>query len=893
MKKITIGILAHVDAGKTTLSEAFLYLTGKIRKLGRVDHQDSFLDNFLLERNRGITIFSKQANFTVGDTEFTLVDTPGHVDFSAETERTLKILDYAVLVISGADGVQGHTKTLWKLLSVYKIPTFLFVNKMDQDGTDREKLLAGIQKELSDNCVPFDQEKGGDWYESLAMSDEDALEEFLEEGVISGERIQRLIADREVFPVYFGSALKLEGVEDFLSQMNQLMVAQDYPDDFSARVYKISRDDQGTRLTHIKMTGGSLAVKSVFESGEKIDQIRIYNGQKYELVQEVEAGQVCAVTGPNETYAGQGLGKEQDSKAPVLEPIFSYEIILPEGSDVSKALGYFRQLEEEEPELHISWNPTTQEISAQLMGEVQTEILKNMVEERFGLAIDFGPGRVMYKETIKEPVIGVGHYEPLRHYAEVHLRMEPLPAGSGLVFDTDCSEDTLSRNWQRLILTHLGEKEHLGVLTGSPITDMKITLIAGRAHQKHTEGGDFRQATYRAVRQGLKKAESLLLEPWLKFELEVPAGMIGRAMTDIGSLSGTFESPEIMEDQGVLRGEAPASTLMPYQTEVWSYTKGRGRIRLSNAGYRPCHNAEEVLAGIEYDSERDLDNPTGSVFCAHGAGYLVPWDQVEDKMHIKDVKEITEPINLPERRTTRREHVNAFGDDAELLAIMEREFGKSKERQDRYSGYRKQTFSDQKPKAKPLYSRKKKSENKEQYLLVDGYNVIFAWDDLRELSERSIDAARSKLIDILCNYQGYVGCTLICVFDAYKVKGNPGEIYKDRNIYVVYTKEAETADSYIEKTTHQIAKENHVTVATSDGLEQVIVMGNGAYRISSRDFEQEVLRVEQEIAEVSFQKGVRENREHNYLFDHMDDEMQKQMEEIRLKDSRQNVDKKG
>ncbi len=889
MKKITMGILAHVDAGKTTLSEAILYLTGKIRKLGRVDHQDAFLDHVSMERKRGITIFSKQALFDVEDSRFTLVDTPGHVDFSAEMERTLQILDYAVLVISGSDGVQGHTETLWRLLDVYRIPVFVFVNKMDQAGADREALMEDVRTSLSDACMPFDMTRDEEWYENISMTDENAMEEYLESGFISEETIRRLIGERKVFPCYFGSALKLEGVEELLAGLHQNTAAPVYPEDFSARVYKISRDEQGTRLTHLKITGGKLPVKTLLDSGEKADQIRIYSGGRYDMVQSVEAGDICSVTGLTKTAAGQGLGMERDAPSPVLAPIFRYQLLLPEGYDRAKALQYLRQLGEEEPELHVGWDSHSGEIFVQLMGEVQTEILKTMLKDRFDMDVSFGAGRILYRESIRESVIGVGHYEPLRHYAEVHLKLEPLPPGSGLVFGSECSEDVLARNWQRLILTHLAEKEHIGVLTGSPVTDMRISLIAGRAHPKHTEGGDFRQATYRAVRQGLKKAETVLLEPWLAFELEVPGSMIGRAMNDIQNLSGHFEAPALQEDQAILCGEAPASGLVSYQTEVWSYTKGRGRMKLSSAGYQPCHNTAQILEENTYDSERDIDNPTGSVFCTRGAGYTVPWDQVEQKMHIKDTnmsRKREESRNPSESggnsssgaaRRSGAAAMSSYGDDPELLAIMEREFGSRNREKDQYSGYRKQTVV-KTPEKRPLYSPKR-SENKKEYLLVDGYNVIFAWEDLRKLSEVSIEAARNKLMDIMSNYQGFVGCTLILVFDAYKVKGNPGDISRYHNIYVVYTKEAETADTYIERTTHEIAKQNRVTVATSDGMEQIIVLGNGASRISSRDFEEEVARVEQQIRETAHRK---QNLNKNYLFDHMDRELQEQMEDIRL-----------
>ena len=638
MENIVMGILAHVDAGKTTLSEGMLYLSGTVRKLGRVDHKDAFLDTYSLERDRGITIFSKQAVFSLGNRRINLLDTPGHVDFSAEMERTLQVLDYAVLVISGADGVQGHTETLWKLLKLYEIPTFIFINKMDQPGTDRESLLTELKERLDEGCIVFGKGKNVESLEEIAMTDEAVLDYFMEHETVRNEDICRLIRERKIFPCYFGSALKLDGVQELLAGFEEYMKPFDGKKEFGARVFKISRDDKGERLTFLKVTGGKLVVKMPINKEEKINQIRIYSGAKYEAVNEVEAGGVCAVTGLSSSYIGQGLGVEKGTAAPFLEPVLTYQMILPEGADTTKVLRELKQLEEEEPLLNIVWNPALEEIHVQLMGEVQTEILKTMIAERFHLDVEFGTGKIVYKETIKSPVVGVGHYEPLRHYAEVHLKMEPLEAGSGLVFDTDCSEDVLDRNWQRLILTHLQEREHPGVLTGAPITDMKITIVAGRAHLKHTEGGDFRQATYRAVRQGLKSAESVLLEPWYSFVLEVPSEQVGRAMSDIGQMNGSFEGPEAENKQGMVRltGTAPASEMRDYQREVWAYTKGRGRITLTLKGYEPCHNAEEVIEEIGYDSERDVDNPTGSVFCAHGAGFLVKWDEVPEYMHIKE-----------------------------------------------------------------------------------------------------------------------------------------------------------------------------------------------------------------------------------------------------------------
>ena len=886
MENIVMGILAHVDAGKTTLSEGMLYLSGTVRKLGRVDHKDAFLDTYSLERDRGITIFSKQAVFSLGNRRINLLDTPGHVDFSAEMERTLQVLDYAVLVISGADGVQGHTETLWKLLKLYEIPTFIFINKMDQPGTDRESLLTELKERLDEGCIVFGKGKNVESLEEIAMTDEAVLDYFMEHETVRNEDICRLIRERKIFPCYFGSALKLDGVQELLAGFEEYMKPFDGKKEFGARVFKISRDDKGERLTFLKVTGGKLVVKMPINKEEKINQIRIYSGAKYEAVNEVEAGGVCAVTGLSSSYIGQGLGVEKGTAAPFLEPVLTYQMILPEGADTTKVLRELKQLEEEEPLLNIVWNPALEEIHVQLMGEVQTEILKTMIAERFHLDVEFGTGKIVYKETIKSPVVGVGHYEPLRHYAEVHLKMEPLEAGSGLIFDTDCSEDVLDRNWQRLILTHLQEREHPGVLTGAPITDMKITIVAGRAHLKHTEGGDFRQATYRAVRQGLKSAESVLLEPWYSFVLEVPSEQVGRAMSDIGQMNGSFEGPEAEDKQGMIRltGTAPASEMRDYQREVWAYTKGRGRITLTLKGYEPCHNAEEVIEEIGYDSERDVDNPTGSVFCAHGAGFLVKWDEVPEYMHIKEDFLAEKPgIEQDEVMAVQMgNHCNysggysfSYDDDPELLTIMEREFGSKQKERDRYSSYRKQTVS-----TPVLHTTViKENEPKKEYLLVDGYNIIFAWEELNELAKASIDAARNKLMDILSNYQGFIGCTLILVFDAYKVKGNQGEVQKYHNIYVVYTKEAETADQYIEKTTHEIGRKYKVTVATSDALEQVIVMGQGAYRISARDFYEEVERTEKQIREINERER---GEKRNYLLDYAKEEDAREMEKVRL-----------
>lgn len=888
MKKLVIGILAHVDAGKTTLSEGLLYLSGKIRKLGRVDHRDAYLDTFELERERGITIFSKQAVLNMGDTQVTLLDTPGHVDFSAEMERTLQVLDYAILVINGADGVQGHTMTLWRLLARYGIPTFLFVNKMDQEGTDRDALLAELKKRLDENCIDFDETQDFDEFmENLSMCDEELLEKYLEQGELTQEDITELICTRKVFPCYFGSALKMEGVEEFIRGVEKYTVSPAYNVDFGAKVYKIARDEQGNRLTYMKITGGSLKVKSLLTNQllhhgreeeiweEKADQIRIYSGAKYEMIKEAEAGTVCAVTGLTKTYPGQGLGWEEESELPVLEPVLNYQIQLPLDCDVHQMLKKLKELEEEEPQLHIVWDEQLQEIHAMLMGEVQIDILKHLIWERFHVAVEFGAGSIVYKETIAEPVEGVGHFEPLRHYAEVHLMLEPGEPGSGLQFFTACSEDVLDKNWQRLILTHLEEKEHKGVLTGSPITDMQITLLTGRAHLKHTEGGDFRQATYRAIRQGLKKAKSILLEPYYEFRLELPGETIGRAMADIQKMQGNFLPPETEEEMTILRGTAPVSKMRDYQREVVSYTKGRGRLFCSLKGYAPCQEQEEVVAAIGYDSERDLENPTGSVFCAHGAGFVVPWNEVEDYMHLEGAdrggvsgEEEETPAYIPPRSA----YAGSYEDDKELQEIFERTFGPVKEKR-AMTG--KRTISSQP--SHSYYTPKKKS--REEYLLVDGYNVIFAWEDLRELAEANLHAAQDKLMDILSNYQGYKKCTLILVFDAYKVEGHQEEVLKYHNIYVVYTKEAETADQYIEKTVHKIGRQNQVTVATSDRLEQIIIMGQGAQRISAKGLREEIEETNRQLR-LDWHQHRQSSR--NYLFDHISEELAQEMEQVRL-----------
>ena len=903
-KQITMGILAHVDAGKTTLSEGILYTCKAIRKLGRVDHQDAFLDTNTLERNRGITIFSKQAECTLGEFGITLLDTPGHVDFSAEMERTLQVLDYGILVISGADGVQGHTETLWRLLSRYQIPVFLFINKMDQPGTDRETLLVELKEKLDTNCVDFSADQTSeDWKEQVAVCDEQVMEAYLEGEEISRVQIQKMIWERKLFPCYFGSALKLTGVKEFLEDLKLRIRESSYPESFGAKIYKITRDSQGERLSHMKITGGALKVKSVLSNGkpgesgediwqEKVNQIRIYSGEKYTMVSEVKAGTVCAVTGLTATYPGQGLGSEQASDMPVLEPVLSYRIGLPEEVNGHQALLQLRQLEEEEPLLHIVWNGTLGEIYAQVMGEVQIEILKSLIKERFGMTVTFDEGNIVYKETILEPVEGVGHFETLRHYAEVHLLLEPGETGSGLIFAADCSEDVLDRNWQRLILTHLEEREHKGVLIGAPITDMKITLLTGRAHIKHTEGGDFRQATYRAVRQGLRKAKSQLLEPYYEFRLEVPSEQVGRSMTDIQKMLGEFDPPKTEGEMTVLTGSAPVVTMRDYQKEVISYTSGRGRLSCTLKGYYPCHNQEEVVEAVGYDPEADLENPTGSVFCAHGAGFVVNWDQVEDYMHVESgwnapAGQETKPEKPVTAKNWKEENEKYLATEKELEEIFERTYGPirklgeeppagrsvkgwKKSRRDPLEGYGKSTSD---------YKQKKTPDGEKEYLLVDGYNIIFAWEDLKELAAVNIDGAREKLMDILCNYQGFKKSTLILVFDAYKVKGNPGSVETYHNIHVVYTKEAETADQYIEKTVHEIGRKYRVTVATSDQLEQVIILGQGGQRMSARELLEDVIEVSHQIRETARQKS---SSEKNYLFDHLDEETATRMERIRL-----------
>lgn len=891
MKNIILGILAHVDAGKTTLSEGMLYLSGEIRKLGRVDDRDAFLDTHELEKARGITIFSKQAQLKAGKRDITLLDTPGHVDFSAEMERTLQVLDYGILVINGADGIQGHTRTLWELLENYQIPTFLFINKMDQPGTDKARLLAQLKQKLDANCTDF-TDAPERIIENLATCEEKAMEKYLETETLDNEDILRIVGSRRAFPCYFGSALKLEGIKELMEGLEQYTKPPCYPEIFGAKVYKIARDSQGNRLTYMKITGGALRPRDILTNKdhaagpkdsrqeiweEKVNQIRIYSGNHYETAQKAEAGTICAVTGLTHTFPGEGLGAEPGSPRPILQPALTYQVLFPPSCNIHEMLENLRKLEEEDPMLHILWNQQLQEIHAQVMGEIQIEILKSLILERFQVEAEFGSGSVLYKETISGPVEGVGHFEPLRHYAEVHLILEPKEPGSGLTFSSCVSEDRLDKNWQRLILTHLQEREHPGVLTGSPVTDMHITLSAGKAHLKHTEGGDFREATYRAVRQGLKKAESILLEPWYAFRLEVPEENIGKAMTDIQHMGGDFQPPQTEDGLHILTGNVPAASVQDYQVQVAAYTRGRGRLYCTWKGYFPCHNSEEVIQAMNYDSEQDLANPAGSVFCSHGSSFLVNWDQVEDYMHLEstlkgDIPEEEPQDSFPE---TPRHTGSSLKLDQELEEIFQRTYGPIKKnipsRETRQSA---RTPSPD----RPLPVRQQKPPE-ETYLLIDGYNIIFAWEELKDLADTDLGAARDKLMDILSNYQGYTQRNLILVFDAYKVEGGSREIFKYHNISVVYTREAETADQYIEKTAHQMRGKYQVTVATSDALEQIIILGQGCQLLSARELKEEINLTVGQIRREYLNK--RKNSK-NYLFNYLDDELADTLEEIRL-----------
>ena len=859
MKQLVVGLLAHVDAGKTTLTEGLLFQGGQLKKLGRVDHQDAFLDNESLERERGITIFSKQALLPLSHTQLTLLDTPGHVDFSGEMERTLQVLDYGILVISGSDGVQSHTRTLWKLLEQYHIPTFLFINKMDLPGTDRQALLRELQLRLGEGCLDFDPSLPSETLmENLSLLEEGAMEEYLETGTLAQETIVDLIAQRKAFPCYFGAALRLQGLEPLLQGLETYTRTPAYPDDFGAKVYKIARDPQGNRLTYLKVTGGVLTVKALLEgesrSGEpwqeKVDQIRLYSGNKYQLLEQAPAGSVCAVTGLDATWPGEGLGIQPAGTAPVLQPVLSCQLI-PKDVDAHTALQKFAPLEEEDPQLHLVWNEALQEIHLQMMGEIQLDVLKRLIADRFAMEVDFGPGAIVYRETIAQPVEGIGHFEPLRHYAEVHLLLEPLPHGSGLQFASTCSQEVLDSTWQRLVLSHLAEKEHLGVLTGSPITDMRITLVAGRGHLKHTEGGDFRQATYRAVRQGLMQAQSILLEPWYDVQLQIPGELVGRAMSDLQRMGGSFDPPQQEGDQALITGRAPVSTMAGYPLEVASYTKGRGRIFCTLRGYEPCHNQEQVVQELHYDPQRDLENSADSVFCSHGAGFVVKWDQVPQYAHVQthlfsspQSEEEDTPRPSPKSGSA---PAGSLEEDKELAAIFERTYGPLKQRdplRTPSSPVRDYQFEDMGP----------------EYLLVDGYNIIFAWEELKSLAKVSLDGARQALADILCNYQGFRKCQVILVFDAYQVKRNVGEVVPYHNIHIVYTKEAETADMYIEKVTYQLGEKHRVRVATSDRTEQVIILGHGAKSVSAQEFYLEVERTNGQIRTL-----IEENNQRNAL----------------------------
>lgn len=870
-KHICVGLLAHVDAGKTTLSESILYHTGAIRTFGRVDHGNTFLDTDDMERLRGITIFSKQARFCLDEKQITLLDTPGHVDFSAEMERTLMVLDYGIMVINGSDGVQSHTLTLWKLLSRYGIPVFLFINKMDQAGTDKDLLMSQLQEKLDEHCIDFGNYGEISFWEELAMCNEDLMEEYVNQDCIENSHIRQAVRERQVFPCYFGSALKAFGVQEFLRGLSQYLVCPSYPDQFAARVFKITRDSSGNRLTHMKIMGGTLKVKEILTNQktdgekkdnaweEKADQIRLYSGNQFQLVKEAEAGAVCTVSGLTKTFAGEGLGAEASLVHPMLIPVLTYQISLPAACNQHDMLLKLRQLEEEEPQLHIVWKEAFSEIHVQVMGEIELEILRALILERYGVLVEFLSGSIIYQETIAEAVEGVGHFEPLRHYAEVHLLMEPLEPGSGIILDSCCSEDMLSRNWQRLVLTHLEEKTHRGVLTGSEITDMKITLVSGKAHQKHTEGGDFRQATYRAVRQGLRKAKSILLEPVYEFQLELPTQLIGRAMADIQKMNGIFAPPTAGKEMSVITGTAPVAAMKDYQKEVTAYSKGLGRLFCSIKGYEPCKNANVIIKEIGYDPDKDLDHPCDSVFCSHGAGFIVNWQDVEQYMHLES---IIKPDSIKETSSRQKKsHTFAdYGDEKELEEIFQRTYGTAK--RERYQPVRRIEASKKEDKQLPW--NEKYVQRKEQYLLVDGYNIIFAWKDLKEIAKDNLDGARDRLIEILENYQGYKKHPVIVVFDAYKVSGGVGSVTQQGGVHVIYTKEAETADQYIEKTVSQLAKEYDITVATSDQLVQMIIWGDGAKRLSAMGLKEEIDGTGVQIREIclGMERGKR-----NYPFE--------------------------
>lgn len=875
MKKLVIGILAHVDAGKTTLSESMLYLSGKIGKLGRVDNKDAYLDNYELERARGITIFSKQALLDIGDIRITLLDTPGHADFAAEMERTLQVLDYAILVISGADGVQGHTKTLWRLLDMYQIPVFIFVNKMDRDGTDSEKLLKQLKMQLDDGCIEFGQDMTVEQYDQLAMCDETLMQAYLETGQIETQQIKTALIERKVFPCYFGSALRLEGIEQFMQGIHKYAQLPCYGDEFGAKIFKITRDELGNRLTHMKLTGGRLKVRDVLKSGlweEKVNQIRIYSGQKYDAVSGLEAGSICQITGLTQTRPGEGLGIEEASGRPVLEPVLSYRMLIPKECDPRVMLPKLRQIEEEEPELHIVWDEPLQEIQVQIMGEVQIEILQSLIHSRFGVEVSFDTGKIVYKETIADTIEGVGHFEPLRHYAEVHLVLQPGEPGTGLQFATACSEEMLSKNWQKLILTHLEEKEHKGVLTGSPITDMKITLVAGRAHNKHTQGGDFREATYRAVRQGLMQAQSIVLEPYYAFELELPVKMVGRAMADIEQMYGTCEISQTNDEIAVLVGSAPVVTTRNYHKEVIAYTKGVGRLFCNLKGYEACHNAQEVIDTILYDSQTDFDNPTGSVFCAHGAGFLVNWDQVKDYMHVESyLQKKSDPLQtiLPNHSGSTQRWI----DLDEIDQILNNTFYANQGKKSIWKRNKSTAHSFTEP---VVYGNAPK-EVKEKFLLVDGYNIIYAWPELQEHAKDNMDAARMKLLEALSNYQGICKCQIIVVFDAYRVEGHIEEEMDYHNIHMVFTRQAQTADQYIEKFAHDNQKKYDITVATSDGLQQIIIRGSGAGLLSARELKAQMQEANERVQQ---EYQLKQEKYRNDLLDTLSQDQKQQIQEL-------------
>lgn len=886
MKNLIVGIVAHVDAGKTTLSESFLYLSGKTRKLGRVDNRDAFLDHFELERARGITIFSKQALLEVDDTRITLLDTPGHVDFSTEMERTLGVLDYAILVVSGADGVQSHTKTLWRLLSIYSIPVFLFINKMDQNRTDREEIILELKKQLSEACIDFGQEGSDSFYDQLAMCDEGMMEAYLGNGQVELMQIREAIRKRKVFPCYFGTALKLEGVEEFLQGIAKYTQNPSYPDKFGAKVYKIGRDEQGNRLTYMKISGGRLRVKDVLTNGvweEKVNQIRFYSGQKFEAANEAGAGTVCAVTGLNQTKPGEGLGEEKASGPPVLEPVLSYRVLLPEDCDPGVMLPKLRQIEEEDPGLHILWNEQVKEIQVQIMGEVQLEILQSIIQSRFGVEVSFDSGRVVYKETIADTVEGVGHFEPLRHYAEVHLLLERGERGSGLRFRAECSDDILGKSWKNLVMSHLEEKVHKGVLTGSAITDMTITLVAGKANNKHTQGGDFREAAWRAVRQGLKEAESILLEPYYAFELELPENMLGRAMADLEKMRGTCRVSSIGDGMAVLTGQAPVIAMRNYQMEVTAYTRGLGRLFCTPKGYDICLNAEEVIAAIGYDSERDVENPTGSVFCANGAGFLVPWNEVKRYMHVESfLRQQSETLKETAERDGSWKDEQWLEPEEVDRIFKQTFFANQKEK----TVWRRQkpsavNYLDQSDFIRKLKDIKDKKEAKEEYLLVDGYNIIFAWPDLKELAHENMDGARAKLLDTLSRYRGICKYNIIAVFDAYRVQRHQEEMFDYDSIHVVFTREAQSADHYIERFAHDNKNRYDITVATSDGLQQIIIRGAGCAVISAGELKEIIDRANEGILQAYHNK---KQADRNALRDSLSEESKQQMEDL-LNDS--------